>query len=90
MSAIILSIGRVVSESAPFIYTMGSVISAIPKSYMDSNATLAVALYRLSGEGWYLNEAYATAVVLIVFVLALNLLAEFVAGRLNKKLKGER
>ena len=57
---------------------------------MDSNATLAVALYRLSGEGWYLNEAYATAVVLIVFVLALNLLAEFVAGRLNKKLKGER
>ncbi|MDY4676206.1 MAG: phosphate ABC transporter permease subunit PstC [Candidatus Borkfalkiaceae bacterium] len=90
VSAIILSIGRVVSESAPFIYTMGSVISAIPKSYMDSNATLAVALYRLSGEGWYLNEAYATAVVLIVFVLALNLLAEFVAGRLNKKLKGER
>lgn len=90
VSAIILSIGRVVSESAPFIYTMGSVISAIPKSYMDSNATLAVALYRLSGEGWYLNEAYATAVVLIVFVLVLNFLAEFVAGRLNKKLKGER
>lgn len=90
VSAIILSIGRVVSESAPFIYTIGSVISAIPKSYMDSNTTLAVALYRLSGEGWYLNEAYATAVVLIVFVLALNLLAEFVAGRLNKKLKGER
>ena len=90
VSAIILSIGRVVSESAPFIYTMGSVISAIPNSYYDSNATLAVALYRLSGEGWYLNEAYATAVVLIVVVLALNLLAEFVAGRLNKKLNGER
>ena len=87
-AAILLSMGRVIAESAPFIYTMGSVISAIPTSYLDSNATLAVALYRLSGEGWYTNEAYATAVVLIVLVLGLNLLAEFVAGKLNKRLKG--
>ena len=90
LSAIILSMGRVISESAPFIYTMGSVISAIPKGYFDSNATLAVALYRLSGEGWYVNEAYATAVVLIVLVLALNFPAELIAGKLNKKLQGEK
>lgn len=90
LSAIILSMGRVISESAPFIYTMGSVISAIPAGYFDSNATLAVALYRLSGEGWYVNEAYATAVVLIVLVLALNFLAELIAGKLNKKLQGEK
>lgn len=90
LSAIILSMGRVISESAPFIYTMGSVISAMPKGYFDSNATLAVALYRLSGEGWYVNEAYATAVVLIVLVLALNFLAELIAGKLNKKLQGEK
>ncbi len=90
LSAIILSMGRVISESAPFIYTMGSVISAMPNGYFDSNATLAVALYRLSGEGWYVNEAYATAVVLIVLVLALNFLAEFIAGKLNKKLQGEK
>lgn len=90
LSAIILSMGRVISESAPFIYTMGSVISAMPTSCFDSNATLAVALYRLSGEGWYVNEAYATAVVLIVLVLALNFLAELIAGKLNKKLQGEK
>lgn len=90
LSAIILSMGRVISESAPFIYTMGSVISAMPTGYFDSNATLAVALYRLSGEGWYLNEAYATAVVLIVLVLALNFPAELIAGKLNKKLQGEK
>lgn len=90
LSAIILSMGRVISESAPFIYTMGSVISAMPKGYFDSNATLAVALYRLSGEGWYVNEAYATAVALIVLVLALNFLAELIAGKLNKKLQGEK
>ena len=90
MSAIILSMGRVIAESAPFIYTMGSVISATPTGYLDSNATLAVALYRLSGEGWYINEAYATAVVLIILVLGLNLLAEFIAGKLNKKLQGDK
>ena len=90
LSAIILSMGRAISESAPFIYTMGSVISAMPTGYFDSNATLAVALYRLSGEGWYVNEAYATAVVLIVLVLALNFLAELIAGKLNKKLQGEK
>ncbi len=90
LSAIILSMGRVISESAPFIYTMGSVISAMPGGYFDSNATLAVALYRLSGEGWYVNEAYATAVVLIVLVLALNFPAELIAGKLNKKLQGEK
>ena len=90
LSSIILSMGRVISESAPFIYTMGSVISAMPGGYFDSNATLAVALYRLSGEGWYVNEAYATAVVLIVLVLALNFLAELIAGKLNKKLQGEK
>ena len=90
VSAIILSMGRVIAESAPFIYTMGSVISATPTSFLDSNATLAVALYRLSGEGWYVNEAYGAAVVLIILVLGLNLLAEFIAGRLNKKLQGDK
>ena len=88
ISAVILSMGRVVSESAPFLYTMGSVISAVPKGYGDSGATLAVALYQLSGEGWYLKEAYATAVVLIVIVFSLNLLAEYISGKLTKKLKG--
>ena len=88
ISAVILSMGRVISESAPFLYTMGSVISALPKGYGDSGATLAVALYQLSGEGWYLKEAFGAAVVLIVIVLSLNLLAEFISGKLTKKLKG--
>ena len=88
ISAVILTMGRVISESAPFLYTMGSVIGGIPKHITESGATLAVALYQLSGEGWYMNEAYATAVVLIVIVLALNIVAEFVGGKLSRKLGG--
>ena len=88
ISAVILTMGRVISESAPFLYTMGSVIGGIPKGVTDSGATLAVALYQLSGEGWYMNEAYATAVVLIVIVLALNLLSELIGGKLSRKLGG--
>lgn len=89
LSAIILSMGRVISESAPFLYTAGSVLSGMPKGYFDSGATLAVALYRLSGEGWYMQEAYATAVILIVIVLALNFLAEGISSALEKRIKGE-
>ena len=88
LSAVILCMGRVISESAPFLYTMGSAISSVPKSVFDGGATLAVALYQLSGEGWYLEEAYGAAVVLIVIVLVLNLIAGFFGSRSRKKRKG--
>lgn len=89
LSASLLSMGRVISESAPFLYTMGSVISALPRGVLDSGATLSVALYQLSGEGWYISEAYATAVVLIFIVLLLNLMLNFVSSKLAYKIKGK-
>ena len=89
ISAVILSIGRVVSESAPFMYTMGTGLGAMPTGYLSSGCTLAVALYSLSRENFHTNEAYATACVLIIIVLALNLLAEFVGKKLQKKLSGD-
>ena len=89
LSATILSMGRVISESAPFLYTMGSVISSVPRSVFDSGATLSVALYQLSGEGWYINEAYATALILILIVFLLNLMLSFAASKLAYKIKGK-
>lgn len=89
VSATILSVGRVISESAPFLYTMGSVLNALPKGYMDSGASLAVALYQLSGEGWHMQEAYATAVILMSLVFIVNFVAKKIARGFSRKRKGE-
>ena len=64
----ILSIGRIVGETAALIYTAGS-IPQIPSSIMGSGATLAVHMYNLSKEGLYTDQAYAVAVVLLLLVL---------------------
>lgn len=87
LSATLLSTGRVLSESAPFLYTMGSVLSAIPKSYLSRGTTLASALYSLSGEGWHIEEAYATALILLMAVFALNLFTGLLAAKLRRKQK---
>ena len=89
LSTAILSMGRVIGESAPFLYTAGSVIARTPRSPLDGGATLSVALYQLSGEGWYTEEAYAAAVVLMGLVLILNPTAQFLGKRLRSRGRGD-
>jgi phosphate transport system permease protein len=70
-AGVILGIGRVVGETAALMYTAGTVAEA-PSSLFDSTRTLAVHMYVLASEGLHLDEAYATAVVLLVIVVAIN------------------
>mgnify|MGYP000966769011 CR=1 FL=1 len=70
----ILSVGRIVGETAALIYTAGSV-AKIPSTLMGSGRTLAIHLYSLWCEGLKVEQAYATAVVLIAFVAVLNMLS---------------
>lgn len=84
LAGIILAIGRIVGETAALIYTAGSV-AEIPQNLMSSGRTLAVHMYALSSEGLYTNQAYATAVVLLVLVLLINTLSAFLANKLTKK-----
>lgn len=83
LSGVILAVGRIVGETAALIYTAGSV-AKIPDSLMDSGRTLAVHMYLLSSEALYMDQAYATAVVLLVLVIGLNSLSNFVAKKLTK------
>lgn len=81
-SGVILSIGRIVGETAALMYTAGTV-AELPDSVMASTRTLSVHMYSLASEGLYVNQAYATAVVLLVIVLVIN----WLSGRIARKIK---
>ena len=82
-SGVILSIGRIVGETAALMYTAGTV-AELPDSVMSSTRTLSVHMYSLASEGLYINQAYATAVVLLVIVLVINWLSGRIARRIKK------
>jgi len=83
LAGIILSIGRIVGETAALIFTAGTV-AQIPGSIFSSGRTLAVHMYALNNEGLYVNESYATAVVLLVVVILINALSTFIAKKFKK------
>ena len=87
LSAIILSMGRVMGETAAVYYTAGT-MARVPSSVFSSTRSLAVHLYMLVREGLETGDAYATATILIVIVVGLNALANFIAKRLSRKLTG--
>lgn len=82
LSGIILSVGRIVGETAALMYTAGTV-AELPASVMSSTRTLSVHMYTLSREGLYIDQAYATAVVLLLIVLLTN----WISGRIARKIK---
>lgn len=83
LSGIILATGRIVGETAALMYTAGTV-AEIPDSLFASGRTLALHMYSLSREGLHTNQAYATAVVLLILVLIINGIASLIAKSLNK------
>ncbi len=82
-AGIILSVGRIVGETAALIYTAGT-MAQIPSNVMGSGRTLAIHLYSLWREGMNTERAYATAVVLMGIVIAINALSSYIARKLTK------
>ncbi len=81
LAGVILAIGRIVGESAALIFTAGTV-AQVPGSIFDSARTLSVHMYALLSEGLYADEAYATAVVLLLLVIIINSLSGLIAKKL--------
>jgi phosphate transport system permease protein len=84
LAGVILAIGRIVGETAALIYTAGTV-AQVPENLLASARTLSVHMYALSSEGLYSNQAYATAVVLLVVVVGINALSRSLAKRITKR-----
>ena len=83
LTGVVLGTGRIVGETAAIYLTAGTMYR-FPESPMESGRTLSVHLYLLAKEGISFEEAYGTAVVLLVTILLLNLLTYFIGGKLSK------
>ena len=83
LSGVILSVGRVIGESAAILLTAGTV-AQMPGGIFDSARTLTVHAYLLTKEKGDIQTAASIGLVLIIMVLALNTIAKIVAKRLNK------
>jgi phosphate transport system permease protein len=83
-TGLILSLGRSFSETAVVMFTAGSALG-FPHTVFDSSRTLALHFYILSREGLSMTNAYATASVLIISILLINLLAYWLMRRLISK-----
>ena len=84
LAGVILAIGRIVGESAALIFTAGT-NPVVPDSLFASTRTLSVHMYALMNEGLYTEQAYATAVVLLVVVILINALSGVAAKKLASK-----
>ncbi len=84
LAGVILSVGRIVGETAALIYTAGTV-AGIPESLLRSGRTLSVHMYALLNEGLYMEQAYATAVILLIMVALINALSTFISRKITAK-----
>ncbi|SFC75339.1 phosphate ABC transporter membrane protein 2, PhoT family (TC 3.A.1.7.1) [Alkalibacterium subtropicum] len=83
LSGVILATGKIIGETAALIFTLGTA-TQLPQSLFASGRTLSLHMYILSNEGLHVNEAYATAVVLLVFVILINGLSTLISKRLSR------
>ena len=83
LAGIILSIGRIMGETAALIYTAGTV-AQLPEDLFSSGRSLAVHLYVLASEGLFVEQAFATAVVLVIITVIINEASTWMAGKLMR------
>ena len=83
VTSLILATGRVISESAVLILTIGMVVNKMPESFASPGTSLALNVYFFGSHG-YPEQAAATGVVLLVLAVSINIAAT-VLGKIYGK-----
>ncbi len=84
LAGVILAIGRIVGETAALLYPAGTA-PQMADGLFSSGRTLAVHMYALLNEGLYMEQAYATAVVLLFLVVGINAVSTRIARKAGVK-----
>ena len=88
ITGIILAVGRIVGESAALLFTAGSgyLLPKTAAGFFDkifqSGGTLTIQLYLCMQKAQY-DESFGIALVLLVFVLAINMLTKYLSKKFN-------
>ena len=83
VTSLILAVGRVISESAVLILTIGMVVNKMPENFASPGTSLALDVYYFGSHG-YPEQAAATAVVLLVLLVSINIMATVLGKILGK------
>ncbi len=87
ITGIILSVGRIISETAVFYVTLGGSHN-MPRSLMDPGRTMALHLFYLATDTRAFDKAMATGVILVVSIILINLSINIISRRLRAKVRG--
>jgi phosphate transport system permease protein len=81
-TGILLSAGRIVSETAIFFVTLGGSYR-VPQSLMSGGRTMALHVYYLAMETRAFDKAMSTAAVLVALIVLMNLVINMIANRIS-------
>ena len=86
----ILSIGRIVGESAALLFTAGlsHTLNNFKTALSSSGATLTVALYVYAKERGEFGVAFGIAAILMILTLIINMFAEIIGNQIKRKNNG--
>jgi len=89
VTGIVLSVGRIIAETAIFWVTLGGSYH-LPQSIMNSGRSMALHVYMLASETRAFDKAMGTASILILSIILLNLTINIVSRRLTARITGKK